>query len=504
MALGNVIKEFVVKATLKSDEKSFDRLDASLAKTAQTAKNLSIAVAGAATTIFGFTKVTGDNARELDNYSRQLGINTGRLQELSFAAEEAAGVGRDELVGALEAVSSTMDQVRRGTISAGHGFNDLGITTEVINDRTIKADQLLAIMADSFRGIQDPIRKAAVAQEVFGGAGAKLIPLLDQGSAGIARLGEEGRRLGAVLDRTAIARGVEFQKTMTRMWTVLKNITFTIGNELFRALGPTFREFQGFLLANRKFIASGIATFVESLGKFLLTVLKGVTFLARRIKFLVKIFGGWEKVTKAIAISIAAIFGAKIFAGIGAITLAVTSLGKAFLFAQLKAAAFPLAVGAAILFLIALLEDLYVFFTGGDSLFGRMTGLNPGPVIDFFVKIGEVINDYFLSPLSKALGLLAKFTNFTTGGLLEGFNPLEAASSAIGAVGNFISGGPGGDAQASGGNQTNNRVNATINVQVPPGTTASEATNIVQEGTSEGMKEALRQTANVNAGGVAY
>lgn len=505
MALGNVIREFIVKATLNYDDKSFAKLDGAVGKTAQSAKQLSIAIAGASAAVFGLAKVTSDNARQLDNYSKQLGINTDRLQELSFAAEEAAGVSRDELVGALEGVAATLDDVRKGNINASSGYARLGLANELIADRTLKADQVLAKVADRLRKVRDPIQKAAIAQELFGGAGAKLIPLLDQGSAGIARLGEEGRRLGAVLDQSAIAQGVEFQKTLTRLWTTIRNITYTIGTELFRALGPTFQEFQKFVLANRQFIATGIATFVKSLGTFLLSVLKGVTLVAKRVEFLIKIFGGWETVTKAVAIGMAAIFGAKILAGIGSITIAVKGLATAFSLANVAAAALPLAVGAAVLFLIGLMEDLYVFFTGGDSLFGRLTGLKPQPIVDFFKGIGDAIATYFLAPLEAALSFIAKLANFTTGGIFEGKNPLDFASGAIGSIKDFLSMGPStGAAAASSVSNQSNRINAPITVMVPPGTSASEATKIVSDGTSQGFKEALRQTANANSGGVAY
>lgn len=503
MALGNVLREFVVRASLQYDDKSFSKFDSAVGKAATSAKNLSIAIAGAATTIFGFAKVTANNARDLDNYSRQLGINSERLQELSFAAEEAAGVSRDELVGALQSVSQTLDDVRKGNINAASGYARLGLANELITDRTLKADQVMAKVADRLKNIQDPIQKAAIAQELFGGAGAKLIPLLDQGAEGIARLGAEGRRFGAVLSQDAIAKGVEFNKVWVRLWTTLKNITFTIGTELFRALGPTFEKFQMFVLENRKFISTGIGTFVKSLGDFLLLTLKALTFLGKRVQFMIKIFGGWEKVLSVISVVIAAIFGAKILAGIGAITLAVQSLAAAFTLANVAAAAIPIAIGAAILFLIGLFEDLYVFFTGGDSLFGRLTGLKPGPIIDFFVKIGQTIQTYLVQPIMDAINAFETLGKFVGGGLS---GAAGAISSGFSAVKDFLGLSPAAAPAGGGGFQStqNNRINAPITVTVPPGTSPSDATNIVSSGTSEGLSEALRQTSNANQGGIAY
>ena len=71
MGLGKTLRKFVVRASLEFDDKSFSKFDKAVSNSARTAKQMSIAIAGASTAVLGFAKVTGRNARDLDNYSRQ-------------------------------------------------------------------------------------------------------------------------------------------------------------------------------------------------------------------------------------------------------------------------------------------------------------------------------------------------------------------------------------------------------------------------------------------------
>ena len=56
-------------------------------------------------------------------------------------------------------------------------------------------------IADKFAVMKDGSEKTALALDLFGRAGAKLIPMLNEGSAGISELQEEARALGIVLGK---------------------------------------------------------------------------------------------------------------------------------------------------------------------------------------------------------------------------------------------------------------------------------------------------------------
>lgn len=511
------LKEFFVKATLEYDPKEYENFNNQVKKAGDNFKRMSVAIGAAVGTLFGLSKVTSMNARELDINARALGLNVERLQELEYAAQQTSKVSRGELQGALESLSSTLHSVRMGNIDAAHSFAQLQIGSATLADENLRADQVLAMVAERLRQVQDPIRKAALAQEIFGGAGAKLIPLLDQGAAGIAKLGKEARNVGAVLDRGAIQRGVEFDRTLDKMLTTLKGVVFTVGTELMKAFGPAVKQLQMFVAQNRKLIAIKVKEFVSGLVVFLKMMFTVLGFVIERIQVWVKVFGGLERTMKTVGWAMGLFFGAKMISSIGAMVMALKPLSVIMGMLSIKA----LAIGAAVAALFLVIEDLVVFMQGGNSVFGQMLeGIGPA-----FNKIGEMMIQGFIVVEEWFIGLFTDVIPNLIAGLPETIsNAIKSVgdfgSKAAEKTGSFLSG-VGGKAMeyasaigadmiapfTGGGNQTtnsqNNSINAPITVTVPPGTSPAAATATVSKGVEDGFSAVLRQTRNNFVGGVA-
>jgi lambda family phage tail tape measure protein len=147
-------------------------------------------------------------AEELETYadsaqklSQQTGQSTKDIQEWSYATR-SVGLDSKDSAKAVEALGAAQNKAVEGNKNAVNAFTALGISmAQVKNDSP--HDMLLEV-ADAFQQSQDSAAKAAVAHELFGEAGEKLIPLLDKGSAGIQDYADKANALGGILSDNTI------------------------------------------------------------------------------------------------------------------------------------------------------------------------------------------------------------------------------------------------------------------------------------------------------------
>ncbi|OZB14331.1 MAG: hypothetical protein B7X58_08110, partial [Marinobacter sp. 34-60-7] len=87
-----------------------------------------------------------------------------------------------------------------------------------------RADDVFKDIADRFSEMEDGSAKTALAVEIFGRAGAKLIPLLNSGSSGLSDMASEARRLGISFGEDAAKAAEEFNDNLTRLGKPLQGI----------------------------------------------------------------------------------------------------------------------------------------------------------------------------------------------------------------------------------------------------------------------------------------
>lgn len=512
MALGNVLKEFGVKLTLAFDKKKAADAQRAIAGLAKDMKSLALEVSGASATLLGFAAIASANGRELQQNADMLGINVERLQELEYAAKVAADVSRGELMGALEGVSATLDKARHSDVMAAESLIRLGIPIQMITDRTVTADQVMLSLADRLKGIQDPMAKARLAMEVFGGAGAKLLPLLNKGSAGIAEMGKEARSLGVILGKDSIDKAAEFDRQWSKIWIVLKNVSFLIGNELIKYLKPMADQFQRFVVQNRQFISLGIAAVMKSIGHYLEIVFRTLRFVIERFAGLVEVMGGVEKVSRMIAFALGVMTSVKIISGLGTLLTSFRAI-----FAVVGALNLStLAVGAGFLALILVVQDLMSKDSIIKEWFNKLAEMVWEPVkafdvwldkIDEFVKklgaVGEAIQTVtglFPDSSSKDQPFMLR-----SGRKALNEDPTVAKIKAGMAQANRNIAYPGGAGALPPPEAGGIHIDVVdVDVSVPTGTTPSQATGMVAGGIEKGLGGVLRQTRNQAVGGRAY
>ena len=170
-----------------------------------------VAVAGAAAVVvgglrkaIGITAEAVDTFDALDDQASQLGITAEQLQALSFSGLQI-GVKTEETVKALIKLNDNLGEVLiKGTEvpkELAIAFARLRIPRQQIVATQGDLDQLLPAIADGFKNVKTQAERTAIAQALFGKQGAKLLPLLSEGKAGLAEFSRQAHQGGAVLKK---------------------------------------------------------------------------------------------------------------------------------------------------------------------------------------------------------------------------------------------------------------------------------------------------------------
>jgi hypothetical protein len=173
---------------------------------------------------------------ELYDLSRRTGASVEALSSFRLLAEQS-GV-------ALGDVARGFGQMQRAVVAAGHStgeaqetFRALGVNLAELRRQT--PEQQFETLARQIAGIVDPAQRTAAALEVFGKAGAELLPLLadlsDQGLPAVIAKAEE---LGLVVSGDAARAADEFGDALAELGAA----TTAVGHGIGRVLLPPLTQ----------------------------------------------------------------------------------------------------------------------------------------------------------------------------------------------------------------------------------------------------------------------
>lgn len=171
---------------------------------------------------------------ELAKMSQRVGVSVERLAGLEHAAG-MSGTSLGSVEKALKTVSSGLVDADRGLKGAQENFDALGVSIYDTNGQLKSADAVMIEVADQFALLEDGTQKTALATKVFGKAGLELIPMLNEGSAGMAALVAEGQKYNPVTAESA-AQAEIFNDNMDRLTAAGKGMGLTFVNSVLPAL----------------------------------------------------------------------------------------------------------------------------------------------------------------------------------------------------------------------------------------------------------------------------
>lgn len=253
------------------------RLRADIAQLRQDMDRARREVGGAMNDIRNFTNLAGNALKGLGGYfavDAVLGFAKSVIdatdavsdisQKTGLAVEEIAGLQLWFQKGAMEAgmLETTMAKLSKNIAEGGADFAKLGISTKTATGELRANAAVLADTADKFAAMQDGTAKTAIAIQLFGKSGADLIPMLNEGSAGLREMNEMAEKLGLTFDQKVVDQAGEFNDTLDFIGMAAQGVGRKVAAELL----PTLQSMAGSFLklitegdGVRK-MAQGIAT----------------------------------------------------------------------------------------------------------------------------------------------------------------------------------------------------------------------------------------------------
>ena len=226
---------------------------------------------------------------KLGERSQSVGVTTEALSALTFQAEQT-GIAAEQLDTGLTKLSSGLADMGKESTAATKALARLGVVAGT------DTETALAQIADSFQSLPDGAEKTALAVDLFGKAGAKLIPMLNEGSAGIAKFREEAERLGIVISEKDAQAAAELNDQIGALQKGIGGMITQLTIGLLPALLQIVEAFKGVTESGE-----GMRSWGEEIGGVLRFLAEQVINIGGAFQVLGRIIGGVGASMAAIA-----------------------------------------------------------------------------------------------------------------------------------------------------------------------------------------------------------
>ena len=315
-------------------------------------------VAGAGAFV-GMVKGSIESAAEMKHLSEQTGVSVSALSALKGAAK-LAGVDLQDAAMMASKLDKAMWQAQGGNVQAQSSFEKLGVKATDANGRLRDTESVLMDVAKRFESMESGAAKTALAQELFGKTGSKMIPLLEQ-------LAEKGDLNGKVTEHQA-----DVALHLEQSWVKLQGAMNGWKFGAMETIAPALERLIPILPA----LTAGVVGFIGVV-KILPAAIEGVTTAIRVMQA---------------ATTLAGLTGMGVFAGL---TTAVETFTAAIAANPIGAMAVAiLAVGSA----LYLLQDRMLTLGDTTASVGNWIGGVWDTVHDGATNLANVV-----SPMAKAV-----------------------------------------------------------------------------------------------------
>lgn len=219
--------------------------------------------AAASTAFAGAAKVFSDQGDAIAKMARRTGLSTEAVSELGYAAD-LAGTDAATLETGIRKMQIAITDAANGAKPAIETLDRLGLSASQLAGLT--PDAQLEILADRLSAIADPAAKAALAQDLFGKSGTQLIPLLQDGSAGLRAMRKEAVSLGLSVGGKTAENAEMLNDAIGRLTKTLNAVVFNIG----ASVGPMLAD----LADKAAIVVAGVVDWIKKNPELVQTALQ--------------------------------------------------------------------------------------------------------------------------------------------------------------------------------------------------------------------------------------
>lgn len=404
MAQPTLKLSFILSATDKMSrivdeavKKSIDRLSAFERTTGKVGRSLMqvgtvMMGAGAAVggSLFAVSKATADYAGDMFDMARATGLGVEAFQEIAYAAK-MSGIEAEKVKTSFVKFDKLIMDAAGGNKTYMQTFKDLGIQIKDSAGNLRKPNEIFEDIADIFHDVPDGAAKTALAYELFGKSGADLIPMLNDGKAGLKEFYKAARESGNFLNNEAIQAADAYSDQLQEMGLKVKGAKIQIGNALIPTISKLIEKISEVATKVIKWITDN-SELVKQIGKTVLEVAKfavvvgGISFVLGGLLPIIGKAASAFKLLKAAS--------------------AAGSIGKGIVSLLTPMGLIKIAI-------IAIAALAYIIIKNWDS------------IVAFFKRIWQNVKDIFTEVINWIKNIWSGVTEFFSnlwGGIQKGFN----------------------------------------------------------------------------------
>jgi lambda family phage tail tape measure protein len=249
-----------------------------------------LAVAGA-----GIAAFAANSASEFHEMSEKTGVSVEALSSLSYAAKQN-GISTESMTKGLEKLNKSIFAAATAPAGAVNGFSRMGVALKDSQGHLRDTQDVLNDLATKFEAMPDGPAKGALAMQLFGRAGAEMLPLLNQGADGIKKLTTEASLFGITISGKTADQAHQFVQGLGKIQAALMGAANSVMKELlpsmqafvdmlvndlkdpagyFRTIGEVIMTF---LVPSFKVVASAVAIAMTAAKEFISVLTHGVDF----------------------------------------------------------------------------------------------------------------------------------------------------------------------------------------------------------------------------------
>lgn len=193
---------------------------------------------------------TIESAANLHDQAQAAGVTTEALSGLSFVARQA-GVDQQTLTSGLEKMAKAASAAASAPEGARNAFSRLGVELKNTDGSLRDSEAVFTDLAERFSQLPNGIQKTALAIEIFGKAGAGMIPVLNEGREGVQKWLETAQKWGAVVSGD-VARGAkQFEDNIERIKIAAEGMAQQLTTRLLPAFSAVADALVNSLNTNR-------------------------------------------------------------------------------------------------------------------------------------------------------------------------------------------------------------------------------------------------------------
>ena len=187
--------------------------------------------------------------------AQRTGMTVGELSTLRTAALNV-NVDFGTLVASMGRFNKNLSDAGQGAGTAAGAYRAMGIDVHNADGSLKSLSQIIPEIADKFHGMEDGVNKSALATAIGGRAFAQMIPILNQGSEGLARAEEQARRTGTYMSEGFVAAATHMDESGKELGQSFTGVGLALTKEFVPAIDLMI---QG--------MASIVESFIEGISK---------------------------------------------------------------------------------------------------------------------------------------------------------------------------------------------------------------------------------------------